>query len=141
MLNRMQVSVLVFAGLFGLCAMIGLVWLLSYLIETDRFGWSEMVIVFATIIGVVLWISLPEYLNLKRTDEVRQIEEQRYRDHVARLRENHMDHLKLMAQKQSKPIETYKFINDLKFSQVYSFILFIISFIWNNFYRLFKINC
>lgn len=144
MLNRMQVLAIVFAGVFGLCAMIGFVYLMSYLIETNNYQWAEFWASVGAIALVIVWLLAPGKLNEQRQEHQRLKEEEAYRDHVARLREAHIAHLKFMESKQrsvsiprqevidnynnalssladrvssmpkkSKPIETYKFINDL----------------------------
>lgn len=127
MLNRMQVTALVFAGLFGLCAMIGLVYFLAYLVETKQFEWAEFWATVAVIALVFIWLFAPGKLDEERQEAQRLKEDQSYRDHVARIREAHMNHLKFMEAKQSKSnidlqnlnskqreaVKTYNFINDL----------------------------
>lgn len=97
MLNRMQVTALVFAGLFGLCAMIGLVYFLAYLVETKQFEWAEFWATVAVIALVFIWLFAPGKLDEERQEAQRLKEEQSYRDYVARKREVHI------AEKQSKP--------------------------------------
>lgn len=119
MLNR----AILLAGIFGFVLMIGIFWFIAHLIETKQLGWAEMSSVFITILIVVGWVCIPEWLNLKRENEIREKDEESMRKHTLRkldsfkpTQEQHMDHLKFMAEKQnppkqSKPIETYKEIN------------------------------
>lgn len=71
----------------------------------------------AGLIVYVFWFA-PGKLDENRQEEQRLRDEEDLKRHVARKREAHMEHLKFMAEKQNppkqtKPIETYKFINDL----------------------------